>query len=168
MSEPLEEQAIVAIIELLLGMTDERSWGGAYPNPPMVVRERPVSFDAIPHFPYLVVALGVGGSTYDLSETAEGLVTAGGALGYKNTLICEVVGFVLPTTDVAGDTWLLRLRKDVLETLCGRAEALSAVPACRSIWPTGDTVFVTAPPPSMVAAFAQEYALTFDETLTLA
>ena len=165
--EPLEEQAILAVIAMLQAMTGVRPWGGTYPNPPRIQRDLPLSIAGIGQCPMLVVTLAADGSEQALGETVEGMVTVGGALGYKNTLVFDVVGYV-QGTEVPADTWALRLRKDVLDTLCARAEAIPGVTKARSLWPSGTTEFDPGVLGDRLRAFRQSYAVTFDETMTLA
>lgn len=167
MAEPLEEQAILVVVALLEGMTGVRPWGGEYPKSPTVSRELPPAVIGIPNYPHLVVTMRAGGSGYDLGEDVDGMVSVGGAIGYKSTFAFDVVGYVQATESVKADTWCLRLRKDVLDTLCGHAEALAGVPQCRSLWPTGETEFDPGVLGERVRAFAQSYALTFDDVMTL-
>jgi len=166
-NEPLEEQAVQAVVELLESMTGTRPWGGEYPNPPRVQRDLPLSIQGIGQCPLLIATIKVSGSGYDLGEDVEGMVTTGGGVGYKNIFAFDVIGYV-QGTEVLADTWCLRLRKDVLDTLCARAEVLPGIPQCRSLWPIGDTEFDPGVLGEHIRAFAQGYALTFDETMTLA
>jgi hypothetical protein len=165
--EPLEEQALVVIVTMLEGMTGMRPWGGSYPNPPRVSRDLPMAVEAIGQCPLLVVTIAVDGSEYALSEESEGMVTVGSSIGYKNTFAFDVVGYVQGTEEPA-DRWCLRLRKDVLDTLCARAEVLATVPQARSLWPVGTTGFDPGVLGENHRAFRQGYALTFDEVMTLA
>lgn len=166
MAEPLEEQGLVAVIEMLKGMTGMRPWGGTYPNPPRVERELPLAATAIGQCPLLVATMAVDGSTYELGEDVEGMVSVGGAVGYKNIFAFDVIGYVTGTEEAA-DTWCLRLRKDVLDTLCARAEALPGIPQCRSLWPLGTTEFDPGILGESHRAFRQGYVLMFDEVMTL-
>lgn len=167
MAEPLEEQALIAIVARLEGMTGVRPWGGEYPKAPTVARVLPPALIGIPNYPYLVVTMRVSGSGYALGEEVDGMVSVGGAVGYKNTFAFDVVGYVQATADFTADTWCLRLRKDVLDVLCGHAEALEGIPQCRSLWPVGETEFDPGVLGERVRAFAQGYELTFDEVMTL-
>jgi hypothetical protein len=164
--EPLEEQGLVAVIDMLKAMTGMRPWGGTYPNPMRVERELPLSTTAIGQCPLLVATMAVDGSGYDLAEDAEGMVTVGSAIGYKNLFAFDVIGYVQGTEEAA-DTWCLRLRKDVLDTLCARAEAIPSIPQCRSLWPIGTTEFDPGILGEQHRAFRQGYVLMFDEVMTL-
>jgi hypothetical protein len=166
MNEPLEEQALRVVIDLLQGMTGVRPWGGTYPNPPRVQRDLPMSTAGIGQCPMLVVTMAVDGSGYQLGEDVEGMVSVGGAIGYRNTFAFDVVGFV-HGTEIAADTWCLRLRKDVLDTLCARAEAIPGVPQARSLWPVGQAEFDPGVLGEHVRAFRQGFAVDFDEVMTL-
>ena len=167
MPEPLEEQGLVAVIEMLKGMTGMRPWGGTYPNAPRVQRDLPLSLASIGQCPLLVATMAVDGSGYDLGEDVAGMVTVGGAVGYKNVFAFDVIGYVQGTEEAA-DTWCLRLRKDVLDTLCARAEALPNIPQCRSLWPIGSTEFDPGILDEYHRAFRQGYVLIFDEVMPLA
>jgi hypothetical protein len=166
-AEPLEEQALVAVVTMLQGMTGMRPWGGTYPNPPRVVRDMPASIEAIGQCPLIAVVISPDGSEYALGEATEGMTTVGSAVGYRNTFVFDVVGYVQGTEEPA-DRWCLRLRKDVLDTLCARAEVLASVPQARSLWPVGATGFDPGVLGEHHRAFRQGYALTFDEVMTLA
>jgi hypothetical protein len=111
--------------------------------------------------------MAVDGSTYDLGEDVPGMVTVGSAVGYKNLFAFDVIGYVQGTEESA-DTWCLRLRKDVLDTLCARAEALPGIPECRSLWPFGNTEFDPGILGESHRGFRQGYVLIFDEVMTLA
>jgi hypothetical protein len=167
MAEPLEEQGLVAVLEMLRGMTGMRPWGGTYPNPPRVARDLPQTLAAIGQCPLLVATMAVDGSSYDLGEDVEGMVTVGSAVGYKNVFAFDVIGYVQGNEEAA-DTWCLRLRKDVLDTLCARAEAIPGVPECRSLWPLGTTEFDPGILGEYHRAFRQGYVLIFDEVMSLA
>jgi hypothetical protein len=167
MPEPLEEQGLKAVVAMLEGMTDVRPWGGNYPNQPRVSRDLPLSTMAIGQCPLLVVTLAIDGSDHGLGETVEGMVTVGGAIGYKSTFVFDVVGYVQGNS-VPADTWCLRLRKDVLDTLCARAEAIPGLPQARSLWPVGPTEFDPGILGENLRAFRQSYAIEFDETMRLA
>jgi hypothetical protein len=167
-AEPLEVQALAAVVAMLQGMTDVRPWGGNYPNQPRVTRDIPVSPAAVGQCPLLVVTLSTTeGSDHGLGEQVEGMVTVGGAIGYKSTFVFDVIGYVQGTS-VPADTWCLRLRKDVLETLCARAEAIPGLSQARSLWPVGATEFDAGVLGENLRAFRQSYAIEFDETMTLA
>lgn len=157
---------MLVVIDLLRGMDGVRPWGGTYPNPPRILRDLPQSTAGIGQCPMLVVTMATDGSAYDLAEDVEGMVSVGGAIGYKNTFAFDVVGFV-QGTEVPADTWCLRLRKDVLDTLCARAEAIPGVSQARSLWPVGPTEFDPGVLGEHVRAFRQGYAIQFDEVMTL-
>jgi hypothetical protein len=165
-NEPLEEQALRVVIDLLQGMTGVRPFGEPYPNPPRVQRDLPMSTAGIGQCPMLVVTMAVAGSGYALGEDIEGMVSVGGAIGYKNTFAFDVLGYVQGTA-TAADTWCLRLRRDVLDTLCARAEAIPGVPQARSLWPVGETEFDPGGLGEHVRAFRQAFAVDFDEVMTL-
>ena len=167
MAEPLEEQALLAVIALLGGMTGVRPWGGEYPSPPSVSREMPPALIGLPNYPHLIVTMRVNGSGYELGEAVEGMVSTGGGLGYRNTFAFDVVGCVQATPDVSADTWCLRLRKDVLDVLCGHAEPIAAVPECRALWPIGETEFDPGELNARVRGFLQGYVAIFDEVMAL-
>jgi hypothetical protein len=166
-SEPLEEQALVAVVELLKGMNDVRPWGGAYPSPPRVERELPMSAAAIGQCPLLVVSFATDGTSYELGEAIEGMTSVGGGLGYKNLLSFDVIGYVQGSGEVLADTWALRLRRDVLETLCARAEVLPSVPQARSIWPTGAAEFDPGILGEHMRAFGQHFTVIIDDVIML-
>src|SRR4030095_3837821 len=108
----------------------------------------------------------VAGGACDPGKDGEGRVSVGGAIGYRNTFAFDVVGFV-HGTEIAADTWCLRLRKDVLDTLCARAEAIPRAPQARSLWPVGQAEFDPGVLGEHVRAFRQGFAVDFDEVMTL-
>jgi len=166
MAEPLEELALQAVVQLLEGMVGVRPWGGSYPNPPRVVRRLPLSIEAIGQTPLIAVALRPDGSEYRLGED-EDMVTVGGAVGYRHTFAFDVVGYVSGTGEAGPDTWCLRLRKDILDTLCARRAAIPSVSQARSLWPFGGCEFDPGVLGDSLRAFRQGYAVDFDEVMTL-
>lgn len=109
MAEPLRDQALDKLVEKLQALTGTRSWGGAYPSPPLVTRiYRPI--ETVQEFPHLIV-VEASGSRMRLSTTA------GGDAGFEDAFRVVVYGYVLGDDVTSRSRWIQRLQLDVIETL---------------------------------------------------
>lgn len=142
-------------------MTGNRSWGGAYPNPPRVVRVLPQSLQGIPQCPYLVVSERSGSEMVIEATT-------GGGLHYRHDFRITVTGFMQATPDTAVSTWIQRLWDDVWKTTGGQAAPLDGLEGCRMVEPEGEALFDDGELGENLGAFAQGYLITLDEEIAIA
>ena len=114
MAEPLREQVLAKIAEVLRGMTGPRpgadgtAWG-QYPNDPIVKRGY-MDEGLVNEFPSLFVARRPGSAVKE--ET-----TVGGMVGVEHTFLVDIYGYTQNADDVVASTWLERLWDDVYTTL---------------------------------------------------
>jgi len=113
-SEPLREQIMIAVVELLKTMTGDRPgldgtpWG-QYPNDPIV--ERGYKDESqVNQCPALFVSKWPGSSVVEKT-------TAGGMVGVEHTFQFAVYGYTKNAGNVPAGVWLERLWDDVYTTL---------------------------------------------------
>lgn len=116
MAEPLREQALAKIVELLRGMTglrlgpDGQPWG-QYPTDP-IVRRGYLDEAQVNEFPAIFVARRAGSTIREDQET-----TVGTAIGLVSEFLIDIFGYVQSKDGVLASTWLERLYDDVVTTL---------------------------------------------------
>lgn len=108
MAEAPRERALVAVADILRGMTGVRFWGGEYANPVQVERVFRVPAQRA-EFPRLIVIDGAG-SSREFGST-------GGVGRYVDHFVFIVYGYVIGTDAVPRSVALERLRYDVFLTL---------------------------------------------------
>lgn len=113
MSEPLIEQAIVALVALLASITGDRTgpdgavWG-RYPQDLVVDREW-VAEELAPAFSLHVIR--------DSGSRLERLSTVGGAIGIRRFVRVSIYGYTANADGIPRETWNNRLEDDVLRTI---------------------------------------------------
>ena len=151
MAEPVREQAIVAVVALLRGMTGTRSWGTAYPNAPTVER-RFREPSQVSQFPHLIVQR--------TSETRFDLAELDGA--FSHALVLDLLGYVCADAAATEDTWLERLWHDVATTLQADRQ-LGTLAQDITLGEYETDAGELAP----LAAFRQQITVTIFETMTV-
>lgn len=112
MTEPLREQALQSMIEILAAkMIGDRQWGGAYPNAVTVVRDY-IGIDQINQYPHVCVVEAPGSTI-----PPELFTTVGAQLGVRHLFRVTLYGRVERTPEAARGTWLQRLWNDCWLTL---------------------------------------------------
>jgi hypothetical protein len=121
--EPKAEQALARVADLLSDLSGVRPGGWSYERTPGVSRVLPPLGYQMPadQLPRLFVTAGKGSKLSDEPGKAGGV--RGGSRLYVYALHVDVHGVVTGapygTTGIAADTWLQRLREDVVVTLHG-------------------------------------------------
>ena len=158
MAESLREQALVALVAALEGMTGTRHWGGVYPNTPRVER-RLIAPHQATQFPHLCV---IEGGLGDLPTSRVAVdVVAGGQVGMRHELRVLLSGYVTADEAATAQTWLQRLWFDCLKTLMAQSTLGGLVQQVQ--WGSEmDTDEGTLDP---VAAFVQPLTIIAHETL---
>ena len=114
MAEPLREQVLAKLAEVLRGMTGDRPgadgtpWG-QYPND-LIVERGYKDESLINQFPSLFVARRPGSAVKE--ET-----TVGSMVGVEHTFLVDIYGYTQNAANVVASTWLERLWDDVYTTL---------------------------------------------------
>lgn len=114
MAEPLREQVLAAIVDLLRTMTGDRPgldgtpWG-QYPNDPLVTRGY-MDESLVTQCPALFVARRPGSAVQEST-------TVGGMVGVTHTFLIDIYGYTKTAHNVLASVWLERLWDDVYTTL---------------------------------------------------
>jgi hypothetical protein len=114
-AESVEERAMVALVEVLGGMTGERQWGGRYPNDPVVHRDELHNPEQVMQAPHICIEEDLGTELED--ENGEVMATVGAELAIHEKFRVVLYGHVQATADVTAGMWRRRLRHDIRTTL---------------------------------------------------
>jgi hypothetical protein len=157
-SEPLREQALVALVARLQAMTGLRFWGSPYSNPIRVERKlaMPQTVTQFPHLCVLEGSLDGTGSTVAIE------VTAGTQVGMRHEFKLLLAGYVSADPVTVASTWLQRLWADCLLTLMAENTLGGLVQAIQWV-PDMETDEGSLDP---IAAFVQPLVVIFHETFT--
>lgn len=108
MAESQAEQIFAKLAAVLGALTGARPWGGSYPNDPVVEREykAPGQITTHPHFGLLE---GSGSSTRILNINPP--------MNIQHDFLISIYATVIKDADATGQTWLQRVRDDLLMTV---------------------------------------------------
>lgn len=111
MTEPRREQALVALVSVLEGMTGMRPWGGQYLAKPAVSR-RYREFVETMEWPYLIVTQASNSRLNRLIDISN---------DYRDNFRFVIYGYVRGDDSIAPSTWLARLQDDVIRSVLGQS-----------------------------------------------